>query len=156
EVAGRHAQTTSLSHVGDARYDITAQVVRLADDWWVIDAGVLAFQEDKPPNGITLGSWLRGSVSIGIDPFFYFESLARAPGAPALIYDWKVFRIEEQAAPFIEVRPGYWERDPARFGWKEIAKTDAWKSYGQDLGNSFTEAPSGLWVPNPGEAGRKA
>ncbi|HYW59089.1 MAG TPA: hypothetical protein VE909_01095, partial [Xanthobacteraceae bacterium] len=74
--------------------------------------------------------WVRGEIFIGIDPFFYFERLAREPDAPALIYDWEIEKIEMQTAPFIEVRPRLRERDPARLGWTEIAETDAWKDDG--------------------------
>jgi hypothetical protein len=45
------------------------------------------------------GGWLRGNVYIGVDPYFYFEQLGHEPGAPALIYDWKIEKIEMQTAP---------------------------------------------------------
>ena len=75
------------------------------------------------------GSWLRGKVCIGIDPFFYFERLGHQPGAPAL----RIEKIDIQAAPFIEVEPRKFERDPAKLGWKEIDKTDAWEDCGEYL-----------------------
>jgi hypothetical protein len=73
---------------------------------------------------------VRGEVLIEVDPFFYFERLAHEADAPALIHDWTIEKIEMQTAPFIEVRPRRRERDPARLGWKEIAKTDAWNDDG--------------------------
>jgi hypothetical protein len=58
-----------------------------------------------------LGSWISGEISIGIDPFDYFERLAREPDAPCLIYDWQIEKIERRMG----------------LGWSEIDKTDAWK-----------------------------
>jgi hypothetical protein len=123
----------SLTHVGDAYYEVMGQVVHVADDWWVINVGILAFQGEKPPTNVRQGSWLRGKTFIGIDPFFYFEGLAYQPGAPALVYDWKVEKIEVQTAPFIEVAPRMMARDPAKLGWKEIVETNAREDAGEYL-----------------------
>ena len=116
-----------LIRVRDADYKIVGQVIHVADHWWVIDVGVLIFQEKEPPATVRPGSWLREKISIGIDPFFYFERLAHQPGAPAQVYDWKIEQIEVQTAPLIEVRPRVLERDPTKLGWKDVLKTDAWK-----------------------------
>jgi len=127
---GEPQSTPSLVHVGNALYEAIGRVVHVADDWWTVDFGTLAFQDAKPPTNVRPGTWVRGEIFIGIDPFFYFERLAREPDAPALIYDWEIEKIEMQTAPFIEVRPRLRERDPARLGWTEIAETDAWKDDG--------------------------
>jgi hypothetical protein len=120
----------SLIHSEGARYELIGQVVHVADGWWAMDVGILVFRDGEPPRNVGRGSWLRGNAYIGIDPFFYFESLAHSPGAPALIYDWKIINIEMQTAPFVEARPGVLERDPVRLGWTEIVKTDAWHDDG--------------------------
>lgn len=120
----------SLLNIGDEHYEIESEVLYVADDWWVIDIGMLVFQQNKPPKNARRGGWLRGNIDIGVDPFFYLENLARRPGAPALIYDWRIQKIEIQTAPFIEVRPRHRERDPAQLGWKEIAETSAWTDDG--------------------------
>jgi hypothetical protein len=127
------AQIPVLRHTGSALYEIQGQVAHLADDWWVIDAGILIYREERPPANGRQGGWLRGNIWIGIDPFFYFERLAHQPGAPALIYDWKIVRIEVQTAPLIETRPRVMERDPTRLGWREIAATEAWHDEGDYL-----------------------
>ena len=98
--------------------------MHVADDWWVLNVGILVFREERPPTNARRGRWLRGKIYIGIDPFFYFERLARQPGAPALIYDWKIEKIEVQTAPLIEVKPRVMARDPAKLGWREIVETD--------------------------------
>ena len=127
------ASSPSLTRVEDASYEVVGRVAYVAEDWWVIDAGVLAFREEVPPPNVRQGSWLRGKVRIDIDPFFYFERLGHQPNAPALVYDWKIEKIDIQTAPFIEVEPRKFERDPAKLGWKEIDKTDAWEDHGEYL-----------------------
>jgi hypothetical protein len=87
-----------LIHVGGAQYRTSAQVVHVADDWWVINAGTLLFCEQRQPRAAQLGSWLGGEIYIGIDPFFYFERLALQRDAPPLIYDWTFEKIEIQTA----------------------------------------------------------
>jgi hypothetical protein len=123
----------SLTRVGNADYEALGQVVHVADDWWVINVGILPFRDEKPPANVRQGSWLRGKIFIGIDPFFYFETLAHQPSAPALIYDWKIEKIEVQTAPFIEVGPRVMARDPAQLGWKEIVETNAREDAGEYL-----------------------
>jgi hypothetical protein len=109
-------------------YDVTGTIVHVAADWWVVDFGILAFREDKSTkHKFRQGDCVRGQISFGIDPFFYFERLARRDGAPALIYDWTITKIEMQTAPRIETKPKYFERDPRLLGWREIEKTDAWQ-----------------------------
>jgi len=110
-----------------AHYNAAGKVVHAAEDWWVVDFGLLAFREEKSTaRKFQLGDCVRGEISFGIDPFFYFERLARQDGAPALIYDWTITKIEMQTAPFIETKPKYFERDGRLLGWREIGKTDAW------------------------------
>ncbi|PJG50371.1 hypothetical protein CVM73_36735 [Bradyrhizobium forestalis] len=120
----------SITHRFDSSYDIVAQVVHAHDDWWVLDAGLLMYCDGKPPDNARLGAWLGGLVFIGVDPFFYFESHAHLPGAPAMVYDWKIEKIEVETGPFIETKPKHFERDPEKRGWKEVARTDAWHDDG--------------------------
>ncbi len=124
------APERSLIHLGDARYNAVGQVVHVADDWWVIDFGVLAYEDQKPPENVRSGGWLCGQIGLGIDPFFYFDGRAHEPQAPALIYDWDIEKIEMQTAPASEMRPRLFRRGSIRFGWTEIAKTEAWKDGG--------------------------
>ena len=108
-------------------YDVTGTIVHVAEDWWVVDFGIRAFREDKSTkHKFRQGDCVRGQISFGIDPFFYFERLARRDDAPALIYEWTITKIEMQTAPRIETKPKYFERDPRLLGWREVEKTDAW------------------------------
>jgi hypothetical protein len=98
-----------------ARYEAFGQVVHITDEWWAIDVGILIYTfVVEPPRNVQLGSWIGGEICIGIDPFDYFERLAREPDAPALVYDWQIEKIEMQMG----------------LGWREIDKTDAWKDDG--------------------------
>lgn len=117
----------SVQHVVNATYRVSCPIVYLAAEWWVVDIGIPIYGQGLAPPGATLGKWLHGDISLGIDPFFYFERLAKMPGSPALILDWTVNAIDIQTAPFVEIRPGLRARDSARRGWRQITKTDAWR-----------------------------
>jgi len=130
EIDPGSAPAPSLIQGGGARYRASAQVVYVSDDWWVIDAGIVLFREERPPRAVRQGTWLGGEVYVGVDPFFYFERLASQANAPPLIYDWMIEKIETQTAPFIEIGPQMMGRDPERLGWKEIGSTNAWNDDG--------------------------
>jgi len=112
-----------LSHIAESRYEIVAEVTHLDDGWWVIDPGIGMFREDKPPPAVRLGDWVRGTVYVGIDPFFYFERLSHLAGAPPLIYDWIVEKIDKDVSPLIEIAPRTIGRDPQRIAWRAVEKT---------------------------------
>src|SRR6185369_1052413 len=116
----------SMRHLEDSTYEVLGQVIHISEDWWAIDIGIPIFQEQAPPNGMVLGRWVRGSVWLGVDPFFYFERLSHDPGAPAMIFDWKIEVIEIQTAPFVEIEPRHMVRDKALLGWKSVERSDAW------------------------------
>lgn len=122
--------TPELSWEGDSIYNAIGKVVHSESDWWVADFGILMFREESPPEEARLGNWLRGRISVGVDPFFYFERLGQLRGAPALIYDWTIDRIEIETAPFVEVAPKMLARDSSRRARKSILQTDAWADDG--------------------------
>lgn len=68
---------------------------------------------------------VQGLIILGIDPFEYFESLGRLPGAPPLIYDWRITGLYRQTAPFVETAPRVFERDATGLGWAPIESTNA-------------------------------
>jgi hypothetical protein len=70
----------------------------------VVDFGICAFQEFKPPDGLSAGSFVAAEIYLGIDPFFYFEYLYKRPNMVPLVYSWKIRAIERQTAPFVERR----------------------------------------------------
>jgi len=127
----RDARLKSSKSLGAAKYEIIGEVIYLTDEVWVLDFGICAFQESKPPKGINVGSFVTAEIYLGIDPFFYFERLYTLPKIPALIYSWKISSIGQQTAPFIEIREPSGQkvliRDEKKLGYKIIGKTDAWK-----------------------------
>jgi hypothetical protein len=118
----------TMAWLGAWNYAVKGAVVHVAESWWVLDVGVRLYKEGPAPG--PLGAIVSGQIGIGMDPFFYFESLAHEPGAPALIYDWRVETIELDTAPLVEVGPRVFARDRSRQGWKQIGETDAAKDGG--------------------------
>jgi hypothetical protein len=107
-------------------YEINAEVIYLSNEVWVVDFGLCAFQETAPPEGLSRGDFVRGGISLGVDPFFYFERLHALPSMPPLIYSWRIKSIRIQTAPFIK-KGNVFSRDEDKLGYKTIESTDAWK-----------------------------
>jgi hypothetical protein len=119
------AEVTVLA-LADDSYDVVGRVVAVLDNAWVIDFGLRAYQAKKPPDAVQIGGLVRGRIRLGLDPFFYFEDLAKRPEMPPLIYSWIIAEIRRQVAPLI-LKGGVWVRDPERHGWERQPKTDAWQ-----------------------------
>jgi hypothetical protein len=117
----------SAELVQDSNYQVIGRVVFAAPEAWVIDCGILVFCDGAPPQGLAADDWVAGTAWLGVDPFFYFGELQRLPAMPALIYSWEIQRIRMQTAPFVEVAPRRMVRDPSRWGWTDIVRTDAWR-----------------------------
>lgn len=124
----------SFERVAPATYRINGEVILSREGLWVLDFGLRAFEERRPSIKLVQGDFISGVIHLGIDPFFYFESLSAAPGVPPLIYNWKIENILQQTAPFIETRSEIGQRiftrDAEKLGWKAIQKTDAWSDDG--------------------------
>jgi len=78
------------------------------------------------PQGLSRGDFVKGGISLGVDPFFYFEMLHALPGMPPLIYSWRINSIRIQTAPFIK-KGNIFSRDEDKLGYKAIERTNAWK-----------------------------
>ncbi len=120
-----------LAHEDDARYRAAGIVRFCGPDAWVVDFdGVLAFREGHPPDGIRPGVTVAGELCLGVDPFFYFERLAKLPNIPPLIYEWRIDAIAMQTAPFVEEADSAGRtmlvRDPSKLRRMPIKRTDAW------------------------------
>lgn len=128
--------TPSLSSVKQAKwlqaskYKVNAQLIFVDKHCCVIDFGVLAYQRVEPPKTLQHGMWLEAEINLGIDPFFYFESLTRIKGMPPLIYTWHVHKIEVETAPFIESVDAMGHRllmrDETKSAFREVQQTNAW------------------------------
>jgi hypothetical protein len=121
----------------DSEYRIKSEIVFLNHEVWVIDFGILAFKEDKPPLGYNVGDFIETEIYLGVDPFFYFERLYKTKNIPELIYTWSIDEIKMETAPFIEQTSEYgrkyFVRDESKRNLKSVSKTDAWKD---DNGNA--------------------
>jgi hypothetical protein len=124
----------TASHLGGGRYHVEGEVAFASQGAWVLDCGVRIYKQVPPPAGVVHGMSVRGEVVLGVDPFFYFEELAKLPDMPPLIYRWRIERIARDMAPWIEVASRTFERDPSRPGWKDVEATDAWNDDGGSAG----------------------
>jgi hypothetical protein len=87
--------------VAEGLYQITASVVHVGDHGWVPDFGLLAYQDTAPPEGVAVGQVLAGRATLGVDPYSYFEQLAKDPRYPDMVYTWNVRSIGRDTAPFV-------------------------------------------------------
>src|SRR5258708_19649006 len=69
EVEPDPSRAPSLTHVGDANYDVLGQVVHVADDWWGLNGGVLVFREERPPTNARPPTRLRRPIHLPTHPF---------------------------------------------------------------------------------------
>jgi len=111
---------------GDGWYSIEATVAAVTDAAWVVDCGILMYDE-RPPDGVAVGDAVRGRVLLSVDHYFYFEVLAQQPEMPPLIYTWDLLRICRETAPYVmdESHTTY-VRDETKRKLVEIEETDAW------------------------------
>jgi hypothetical protein len=133
--------TSSVGLTGDGAwaigpgpiYDLVGSVAHREAETWVLDFGLRAYCSEDPPAWMTQDDFVMLRAALAVDPFTYFESLARLKGYPALIYRWRVNRIGRQTAPWVEEATGYFVRDDAMSAYVEIEETDAW---GDDGGHA--------------------
>jgi hypothetical protein len=83
-------------------YDTVAESVFQAENAWVLDLGEIAVYAKSPPNYVKTGQHVRGTLSLHVDPFDYYEELNNLPGIPPLIYEWRIHGIEMDTSPFVE------------------------------------------------------
>jgi hypothetical protein len=124
------AKETLMRPLGHGAYEVCAQVLRVEPDVWVIDFGLCAFWESKPPEFAKPGAWVEGEILVGIDPFFYMEYLHKLPGMPNLFYNWTVTSVTRNDTPWLvelNARGGKMlSRDGTRETWVDVTQTDAW------------------------------
>ena len=129
-VAPTVSSTPRLVHLGNALHEAVGTIVTCIDSAWVIDFGVPAFQEAKPPGWATPGTSVSGRCYLGVDPFFYFERLKNERGIPNLFRQWLIRRIMLETTPWKEEVDPHGRklitRDTTRESYVEVPATDAW------------------------------
>jgi len=125
-----HQGEASFERIRASLYEVCGRVLYADPSAWVIDFGLMAYQDQKPPPEGTKGAWVRGQFYLGIDPFFYFEELYARKGMPALQYEWRIRRILLETTPWLTVTDQagrtMMTRDEARQAFVEVAETNAW------------------------------
>ena len=128
--------TRTAASVGGSRYAINANLAYVGDDLVMLDIGLVAYREVRA-NPKFPSPWVQGFISLGIDPFSYFETHARRRGVPPAIYGWDITGIWHETAPWISSEvTGFGRsmvRDPEKLGWAWLDRTDAWAD---DNGNA--------------------
>jgi len=118
----------AVASLGEGRYEICGQVVVAQRDLAVLDFGLLAYADGRPPTA-ELGDWRAGRLSLEVDCYSYFEIHATKRGVPPAVYAWTITGIWRQTAPYIPdlARGDNWlKRDPERAGWAWLDRTAAW------------------------------
>ena len=127
----------SAKRINGSLYDICGHVVHSTESVWVLDVGLLAYQECQPPEFGSAGSWVEGRVYLGIDPFMYFESLKSTPGMPFLTCRFRVEQILLETTRWItkvdESGVKTMTRDEQAQSYRQVSQTDAWND---DDGNA--------------------
>ena len=120
----------SYDNLSDSSLKVNAEVVVCTDNWHAIYFGVRAIREQPPPNEFAIGSRVRGTICLGVDPYFYKEYLHKDELGRSMVYSWNIDRIQIETAPYIEsFHPKKGKsliRDPDLRGWKDICSTNAW------------------------------
>ena len=108
--------TRTAASVGGSRYAINANLAYVGDDLVMLDIGLVAYREVRA-NPKFPSPWVQGFISLGIDPFSYFETHARRRGVPPAIYGWDITGIWHETAPWISSEvTGFGTVDGARSG----------------------------------------
>jgi hypothetical protein len=127
--------------VKDSFYDVIGRVAFRSKDAWVLDFGIQAYREGKPPAGARVGDCVAAEIGLGIDPYPYFEQLHAVPAMPPLIYTWTVERILLETGPLVErVDPKIGKvlmRDETKRGYKEVDSTGGYHAESCALGDEY-------------------
>lgn len=114
----------SWNLISEFEYHVTAKVLYRSKATWVIDFGLMAYQEFKDPT-FAKGDWIEGTLSVGIDPYFYASYLKDEAGIPWIKYKFRIDEILLNTTPWLENdRMRY--RDESRISFESVEKTNAW------------------------------
>ena len=129
EIQKATVQNKTMECIYESRYKVNAEIIFGNEKVWILDFGICAFKADPLPREFKVGDFVSAELFLSIDPHFYFKSLSKIKGIPAIIYDWEVKAIKIETAPLIEqeneVGRLFLTRDETKMELKEIEETDA-------------------------------
>jgi len=129
EIQKTTVQNKTMECIYECRYKVNAEIIFGNEQTWILDFGVCAFKADPLPREFKVGDFVSAELFLSIDPHFYFRTLSKTEGIPAIIYDWKVKAIKIETAPLIEqeneVGRLFLTRDETKLELREIEETDA-------------------------------
>jgi hypothetical protein len=128
------AQEVDVHWIAGSHYEVTAQIVHDEPNAQVLDFGILAYHFigiEDPEHQSHVGAWVTGEINLSVDPFFYFEELAREDGFPALIYAWTVQEVLQKTGATTPQDSADRVAADKTPGFVTIENTDAW---GDDRG----------------------
>src|SRR5205823_1098890 len=120
------SQVPMAERLRGSRYRVCGRVAHTGRSVWVIDFGIMAYENREPPRFAARGGWVEGELYLGIDPFFYFEELHKRPGMPALQYRWRLKTIWLETTPWLTRKDGAGSivtRDERNKSFVEVAET---------------------------------
>jgi hypothetical protein len=106
-----------------------SEVIFRTDEVLVLNLGeISAFREDNQ-NALKIGQHVQGRLSLGVDPFMYYETLHKIPDMPPLIHEWRIDSIAIDATPLttiVDQDGGRLKvRDEARINYKTVNRVDS-------------------------------
>ncbi len=122
-------EAPTFSMIGPALYSIHGQIAFAHSEAWVTDFGLKAYRDAPLPSELQSANWVKGDVYLGVDPFFYFESLKKLPGIPSITYKWRLRSIKLETTPWLQ-KDKVRVRDFTKTLLQNIKKTDAWHDDG--------------------------
>jgi hypothetical protein len=133
-ISKSQVDVSGLTPLGNAKYKGVGSVIYRSKKAWVIDVGVPAYRDEPAPAKARMGSRVEGELYIGIDPFFYFETLNALPGMPNLYRQWYIKRIMLETTPWLETVDDTGctlrVRDDEKLSFVDVSATDAWNHDG--------------------------
>jgi hypothetical protein len=96
----------------------------------ILNIGILVYSEGRWKFPLhRSANRIQTSLQLAVDPFFYFERLAKIAVVPPMIYSWHIDAILRQTAPLIktplDTGGTMLVRDETKLGYEEIPRTNA-------------------------------
>lgn len=132
-VAAEENAALEAVHLSSWKYKITAKVLFVDEDCWVIDTGAFrAYTDDaRTKSEAKAGDIVTGNITLWIDQYDYQEFHYKNPEMPLLSYRWTVQKLQMYTAPYIKATTDdgvlVYQQDESRESFIDIIKTDASK-----------------------------